>query len=401
MTKLDFVEAELGALSLLHRQRRLKRLASGGARCVRYAGKTLVNFSSNDYLGLSSHPRVRRAAQEAIEQYQASGSSSRLVCGNLEIHEELEEQLAKFKGKEAALVFSSGYLTNLGILTTLAGREDQIFSDALNHASIIDACRLSRAKTFVYRHRDSNHLEDLLRRAPGCRRRLLVSDAVFSMDGDLANLPELSALAAEYDCLLILDEAHATGVLGSQGRGLVEHFAEQGKIPEGQDCVDLRMGTLSKALGSFGGFVACGSQMRELLINKARSFIFSTALPPSAVGAALASLQLFQEQTSYLKLLRTQCNLMKQKLRDCGFDVSASESPIFPAVLGEEAESLKVSEALLEQGYLVPAIRPPSVPEGGSRLRITVTAAHSREEIAGLGDAIRQLTQRESLSPRN
>jgi 8-amino-7-oxononanoate synthase len=380
----DFVLDELERLEVLDQRRFLKSLEQANAREVSYQGRRLVNFSSNDYLGLASHPRVRAAAHAAIEEFHASVGSSRLICGNLAIHERLESRLANFKQKEAALVFSSGYVANLGIIAALVGEGDQIFSDALNHASIIDGCRLSRARIFVYRHQDLNHLEDLLRGAPSARRRLLVSDAIFSMDGDVADLPGLAALAAAHDCLLMLDEAHATGVLGSTGRGIVEHFVERGRLTAGKDCVDVAMGTLSKALGSFGGFVACSADLREFLINKARSFIFATALPPSAAGAALESLQLLSEEPFHRVSLWKNFGDLKDRLIRGGFDVTTSETPILPLKFGAEASALRVSERLADRGYFVPAIRPPSVPKGTSRLRITLCANHSRDEVEGL-----------------
>ena len=393
MPGTDFVLDELERLESLDQRRFLKSLERGSAQYVLYRGRQLVNFSSNDYLGLASHPRVKAAAQAAIEEFHASAGSSRLICGNLEIHERLESRLARFKQKEAALVFSSGYVANLGIITALAGEGDQIFSDALNHASIIDGCRLSRAQIFVYRHRDLNHLESLLREAPSARRRLLVSDAVFSMDGDVADLPGLAALAAAHDCLLMLDEAHATGVLGSTGGGIVEHFVERGQLAPGKECVDLAMGTLSKALGSFGGFVACSSNLREFLINKARSFIFATALPPSAAGAALESLQLLSEEPFRREALWKNFDALKGRLSDSGFDVTASETPILPLTFGTEAAALRMSERLAERGYFVPAIRPPSVPKGTSRLRITLCATHSGDEVEGLAKELSELAQ--------
>jgi 8-amino-7-oxononanoate synthase len=380
----DFVLDELERLEVLDQRRFLKSLEQANAREVSYQGRRLVNFSSNDYLGLASHPRVKAAAHAAIEEFHASAGSSRLICGNLAIHERLESRLANFKQKEAALVFSSGYVANLGIIAALVGEGDQIFSDALNHASIIDGCRLSRARIFVYRHQDLNHLEDLLRGAPSARRRLLVSDAIFSMDGDVADLPGLAALAAAHDCLLMLDEAHATGVLGSTGRGIVEHFVERGRLTAGEDCVDVAMGTLSKALGSFGGFVACSADLREFLINKARSFIFATALPPSAAGAALESLQLLSEEPFHRVSLWKNFGDLKDRLIRGGFDVTTSETPILPLKFGAEASALRVSERLADRGYFVPAIRPPSVPKGTSRLRITLCANHSRDEVEGL-----------------
>ncbi|MCI0423922.1 MAG: 8-amino-7-oxononanoate synthase [Acidobacteria bacterium] len=393
MARADFVFEELKHLESIHQRRVLKSLEHGNAHEISYQGRTLVNFSSNDYLGLASHPRVKAAAQAAIEQFHASAASSRLICGNLAIHERLESRLAHFKQREAALVFSSGYLANLGILTALTGENDQVFSDALNHASIVDGCRLSRARIFVYRHLDLNHLESLLRGAPAARRRLLVSDAVFSMDGDVADLPGLAALAAAHDCLLMLDEAHATGVLGSTGRGIAEHFAERGQMAPGKECVDLAMGTLSKALGSFGGFVACSSQLREFLINKARSFIFSTALPPSAAGAALESLQLIGEEPFRREALWKNLYDLKGRLGASGFDVTASETPILPVTFGEEATALRMSERLVERGCFVPAIRPPSVPKGTSRLRITLSASHSSEDVVGLAKGLSELAE--------
>jgi 8-amino-7-oxononanoate synthase len=393
MPGTDFVLDELERLENSDQRRFLKSLERGSAQHVLHRGRQLVNFSSNDYLGLASHPRVKAAAQAAIEEFHASSGSSRLICGNLEIHERLESRLAVLKQKEAALVFSSGYLANLGIITALVGEDDQIFSDALNHASIIDGCRLSRAQVFVYRHRDLNHLEDLLRGAPAARRRLLVSDAVFSMDGDVAELPGLIALAAAHDCLLMLDEAHATGVLGSTGRGIVEHFVELGSLEPDKDCVDVAMGTLSKALGSFGGFVACSANLREFLINKARSFIFATALPPSAAGAALESLQLLSEEPFRRQLLWRNFGDLKERLIGGGFDVATSETPILPLRFGVEAAALPVSERLAKKGYFVPAIRPPSVPKGTSRLRITLCASHSNDEIAGLAKELSEVAR--------
>src|SRR5262245_13692835 len=384
MSRTGFIVDELERLESVSQRRFLKSIERGNARQVLCCQRSLVNFSSNDYLGLASHPRVKAAAQVAIEEFHASAGSSRLICGNLEIHERLEARLATFKEKEAALVFGSGYAANLGIITSVMGEGDQIFSDALNHASIIDGCRLSRAQVFIYRHQNLNHLEELLREAPAARRRLIVSDAVFSMDGDIADLPGLAALAAMHDCLLMLDEAHATGVLGSTGRGIQQHFVERGELAAGDQCVDLAMGTLSKALGSFGGFIACSSELREFLINKARSFIFATALPPSAVGAALESLQMLSDEPSRRTALWANSGTLKGLLSDAGFDVGASETPILPIAFGTEAAALGMSERLNDRGYFVPAIRPPSVPKGTSRLRIAVCATHSREELEGL-----------------
>lgn len=393
MVATEFVLDELTRLESLHRRRFLKTVAQESAHRIRYGGRELANFSSNDYLGLASHARVKAAAQAAIEAFHVSAGSSRLICGNLEIHERLESELALLKMEETALVFSSGYLANLGIITALTGEGSQIFSDALNHASIIDGCRLSRAQLFVYRHQDLDHLERLLQDAPAARRRLIVSDGVFSMDGDVAGLPGLASLASRHDCLLMLDEAHATGVLGSTGAGVGEYFVERGQLPPGNDCIDVAMGTLSKALGSFGGFAACSSHLREFLINKARPFIFATALPPSAAGAALESLKVLREEPFRRESLWKNCRLLKKLLVQAGFSLAGSETPIIPLTFGTESAALRMSERLLERGYFVPAIRPPSVPQGTSRLRITVCATHSTDDIEGLARALGELAQ--------
>ncbi len=395
-TETNFILEELNRLEVLHQRRSLKRLEASENHRICYEGQELINFSSNDYLGLSQDPRVKQAAKEGIDRCHASTASSRLICGNFDLHEQLEEELARFKERESALVFSSGYLTNIGILSALVGQRDEIYSDSLNHASIIDGCRLSKGKTKVYRHADLNHLEDLLKSSSAKGRKLVVTDSVFSMDGDLADLPGLVTLAARYHCLLILDEAHATGVLGNGGRGLVEYFVERGEIADYKETVDIEMGTLSKALGSFGGFVACSRSMRDFLINKCRSFIFSTALPPSAVGAARASLRIIQQDSSLREKLRCNARLLYSRLGQIGCSPQNSlQTPIVPVVFGAESKTLQISEGLMRNGFYVPAIRPPSVPQGSSRLRITVSAAHSESEIGSLVEALARVKGQE------
>jgi 8-amino-7-oxononanoate synthase len=345
----------------------------------------LINFSSNDYLGLAEDSRVREAAKAAIDRYAASAASSRLICGNYALLEELEQVLADLKRKSAALVFSSGYLVNVGIIPALAEAEDQIFSDELNHASLIDGCRLSKAQIFVFRHRDLNHLQTLLQTARSTRRRLLVTDAVFSMDGDVADLPGLVNLAERFGCLLMVDEAHSTGVLGSGGRGIRQHYVDLGLLPPDKDCIDIDMGTLSKALGSQGGYVTCSHPIRDFLVNKCRSFIFDTALAPGAAGAALEALRILCQEPVRRQLLYRNQELMKQELETRGFDFLNSSTPIFPVILREELTTMKVCESLLKRGFYIQGIRPPSVPAGRSRLRITVSSAHGEEEIRQLG----------------
>jgi len=386
--RLDFVHDELARIESLEQRRSLKRFESVNSRTVVFEGKALVNFSSNDYLGLSQDERVQNAAKAAIDRYHASSASSRLVCGNVRLLEQLEEELAEFKGRESALVFSSGYMANVGLLSTLVGEGDLIYSDELNHASIIDGCRLSKARTRVFRHNDLNHLASLLQQAPVPGRILIVSDSVFSMDGDLADIAGLVELSRKYDALLMLDEAHATGILGRAGRGAIEHFEDLGKLTKNLGCVDLEMGTLSKALGSFGGFVACGRSMRDFLINKCRPFIFSTALPPASVGAARASLAIVRQESAVRERLWENTRLLKEQLQECGFETGGSQTPIVPVCFGSEARALDVSAKLMKRGFFVPAIRPPTVPEGTSRLRLTVSAAHSEGEIRALVQAL-------------
>ncbi len=331
-------------------------------------------------------PQSRTVPSGPIRKAGASACSSRLICGHLDLHEKLEATLADLKGKEAALVFASGFTANLGLLSSLVGPGDHIFSDALNHASIIDGCRLSRATTLVFRHGDLEHLETLLkeRRSPG--RSLVVSDSVFSMDGDLADVPGLVSLCRRYDSWLMLDEAHATGVMGSKGGGLVEYFQDRGEIHPAK--IELLMGTLSKALGSFGGFVACASSVRDYLVNKSRPFIFSTALPPGAAGAALASLELIRPPSAAREKLWNNIRLMKSRLMQDELFSGKGQTPIFPVRLGSEQCALEMSEKLIDRGFFVIAIRPPSVPPGASRLRITVTASHSGSQIEALVDSL-------------
>ena len=385
----QFVEGELSRLESLDRRRALRRILARESPLVEFRGRRLVNFSSNDYLGLSQHAAVTEGATRAIARAGASASSSRLICGNSDLHEELEAALADLKGKEAALTFASGFSANLGLLSSLVGPGDHIFSDALNHGSIVDGCRLSRAASVVFRHNDLDHLEELLKDCSGPGRRLVVSDSVFSMEGDLADLPGLVSLCRRYDCRLMLDEAHATGVLGSRGGGLVEHFQDGGKARPEE--IELLMGTLSKALGSFGGFVACSASMRDYLINRCRPFIFATALPPAVLGAALAGLELIRPPSKVRENLRSNMQRMRSRLARHGLGCSQGRTSIFPVLLGSEERALQVSQRLLDRGFLVAAIRPPSVPPGTSRLRITVTASHSEAQIDELVGSLTEI----------
>jgi 8-amino-7-oxononanoate synthase len=337
-------------------------------------GKKLLLLCSNDYLGLAAHPALREAASAAMEQYGFGSGASRLVSGTSVLHRELEERTARFKGAERALLFNSGYAANTGIIPAVAGEGDVILSDSLNHASIIDGCRLSRAAVEVYRHKDANHVESLLKKNSRTRRKLIVTDGVFSMDGDLAPLPDLAALAGRYGAMLMVDDAHATGFFGKTGRGTVEHFGLDHEV-------HIQMGTFSKALGSFGAFAAGSRDLIDYLINLSRSFIFSTALPPAVCAASMAALNVVRRKPDLRDRLWKNRERFVKGLKAAGINIGPTESPIVPVIVGDASRALAISEKLLETGIFAAAIRPPTVPEGFSRIRTTVTAAHAEADI--------------------
>jgi 8-amino-7-oxononanoate synthase len=333
-----------------------------------------VDFSSNDYLGLSHHPAVLKAASAALRKWGSGSGASRLLSGNLKIHSDLESSLARFKKEEACAVFSSGYLANLGALRTLAQEKDVVILDRLCHASLIDGARLSRAKFWVYEHRDVSQLAGLLARARSYRRRMVVTDAYFSMDGDIAPLPELTSLCEKTDSILMIDEAHSTGVYGKSGRGLTEHFGVSGRVP-------VVMGTLSKALGSVGGFIAGNRSLRESIVNFCRPYIYTTAPSPAASAAALAAVKTVTREPSLRKRLWENVGRMRAELGRMGLDLMGSEGPILPIRVGDPARVLLIREKLKQKGFIVSAIRPPSVPGGTERIRISISAAHSTSQI--------------------
>jgi 8-amino-7-oxononanoate synthase len=352
---------------------------------IRLHGREYINFASNDYLNLAPDPRLARAGARAGRRYGCGAGASPLVSGYLPPLRSLERSLARWEGTEGALVFSSGFAANLGLISTLAGPDDVIFSDELNHASLIDGCRLSRARIHVYKHRDSNHLDDLLRKeGKAARRRLIVTDTVFSMDGDLAPLADLWELAGRHDCLLLIDEAHATGVLGEQGRGASELL-----LPGNHDDRLIKVGTLSKALGTQGGFVCGPRRLAAWLVNHARPYIFSTALAPTTAAAARRAVAIVEQEPERRRRLLCLAEQLRDRLRGIGYPVSGPGCHILPIVVGETRAALELSSHLEEQGLLVPAIRPPSVPEGTSRLRISLTAGHTEEDIDRLISALR------------
>src|SRR5512144_1363328 len=383
----DWIDRELEALAAKGLRRALEPLSSMQGPVVTVDGRPLVNLCSNDYLGLAGDARLRAAAAAAAEREGAGAGAARLVAGDLPVHGALEARLASFKGTEAALLFNSGYHANAGVPAALVGRGDAIFSDVLNHASIIDGCLLSRAELVRYRHLAVAQLADLLARTKA-RRKLVVTDAVFGMDGDAAPLREIAELCDRHGAMLYVDEAHSAGVLGPTGAGLAEAMGVA-------DRVDVQMGTLGKALGAFGAYVAGERRLVELLVSKARTFVFTTALPPAACGAALAALDVVAGEPARRERLGALAARMKEGLARLGFDVARVVAPIFPVVLGTEERALAAARALRERGFFVRAIRPPTVPRGTSRLRVSLTAAHEEAQVdaflGALAEVLREL----------
>lgn len=349
---------------------------------VRVNGADYVCFCSNNYLGLAHHPALIEAAKAAADAYGTGSGASRLVSGTMTIHRELEDAVAGFKGVEAAIAFPTGYMANAGTIPALAGTGDTIFCDRLNHASLFDGCRLSGATLRVYPHKDAAKLDDLLARERE-GRALVVTDTVFSMDGDLAPLPELVDVCERRGATLMIDEAHATGVLGANGRGAAEHFGiEPGRIP-------VVMGTLSKAAGSLGGYVAGGRDLIGLLLNKARSFIYTTALPPSVCAASVTGLRIIEQEPERREALWARAKQLQDGLRSLGLKIGSTQTPITPLIFGESAAAVDLSTKLFERGILAPAIRPPTVPEGTARIRLTPMATHTPGDIDALLAALR------------
>jgi 8-amino-7-oxononanoate synthase len=349
-------------------------------------GRSFLNFSSNNYLDLAGDPRPARAAARAARRFGCGAGASPLVSGYHPPLRALERALKDWEQTQAALVFPTGFAANLALLTALAGPADAIFSDALNHASLIDGCRLSHARGYIYRHADSNHLKDLLRQgAAKARRRLIVTDSVFSMDGDLAPLSELADLARQYDALLIVDEAHATGVLGPLGRGLTEVALAH---RSGDDDDLIKVGTLSKALGAQGGFVCGSRRLIHWLVNRARPYIFSTALAPPLAAAARQAVALVRREPERREYLLKLAATLRSRLEEAGFPPTGSRCQIVPIVVGDAQAALELSAGLQKAGILAPAIRPPSVPDGAARLRISLTSGHSPEDIDQLVEAL-------------
>jgi len=377
--------AQRGRNGLLRRRRTVRPLPDGWCEID---GRRVRNFASNDYLNLAHDPRLIAAAQHVLSEAGVGATASALVCGRTVWHERLERTLAEFEEQPAAVLFPTGMAANLGTVAALAGKDDAVFSDRLNHASLIDGCRLSGAKLSIYHHDALDELAETLERAVQARRRFIVTDAVFSMDGDLAPLPELCELAERSDAMLIVDEAHATGVFGEHGRGACEHCGAEGRVA-------VRIGTLSKALGALGGFVTGSPELVDYLWNSARTQIFSTALPPAVCAAATESLAILRHEPQLMTELAGRCRAFRQALLARGVPpLAGSIGPIVPVVIGDPERTVHVAARLEARGYLVGAIRPPSVPQGTSRLRITVTLAHLVETLVEFAEVLAEELRR-------
>lgn len=338
------------------------------------AGRRVINLCSNNYLGLTTHPRMIAAAQAALAEFGVGTGSVRSIAGTFDLHMRFEERLAGFKHTEASLVFQSGFACNSGIIPVLAEAGDVIITDQLNHASIIDGIRLTKADRKIFPHSDMDGLEEALKVSGNCRRRLVVTDGVFSMDGDIARLPEIVDLAERYDAMVYVDDAHSSGVLGANGRGSVNHFGLDGRV-------QVQVGTLSKAIGVLGGYVATTQGLRDLLINRGRPFIFSTSHPPAVVAANIAAIDVLESDTELIDRLWENTKYFKSKIQDLGFDTGVSETPITPIIVGESRKAMELSRFLLDNGIFAPGIVFPTVAADKARIRTIVTAGHSRQDL--------------------
>jgi glycine C-acetyltransferase len=375
MSKIEWLEQEIDGLKEAGLYNNIRTLSSPQGAWLVVDGKKVLNFCSNNYLGLANHPKIVDAAQKATEIYGVGPGAVRSIAGTMDIHIELEKRLAAFKGVEAAITFQSGFNANLATIPALVGKEDVIFSDRLNHASIIDGCRLSGAKIIAYEHNSPESLEDAIdENLSQYRRALIVSDGVFSMDGDIAPLPALYEVAKKYDILLMVDDAHGEGVLGKGGRGIVDHFGLHGKV-------DIEVGTMSKAFGVMGGVVAGDKVIVEWLRQRGRPFLFSSAVTVPDAAACLAAVDLLEESTELVDLLWDNARYFKAEMQKLGFDTGASETPITPVMLGEAPLAQQFSRALYEAGVFAMAIGFPTVPQGKARIRVMISAAHSKDDL--------------------
>lgn len=376
----DF-EQELHNLEAQHLLRQLGMVESPADSTITIEGRTLISMASNNYLGLANHPAVKQAAIQAIEQWGVGAGAARLISGTMAPHKQLEEDLAKFKQVEAALTFGTGYTANLGLIPSLIDQDGLILADRYCHASLIEACRLAKVKLRVFRHNDAEHLEKLLKKRGKVCPTLVITEGVFSMDGDLAPLPDLLELCRRYEATLLIDDAHGTGIMGANGRGTVEHFDLNPKDV-------IQVGTLSKAIGTSGGFVASTTSLKKYLINTSKAFIYTTAQPPAIAAAAAAAIQIIHHEPERRQRLWDNRNYLYSELNNLGFQLTNTQSPILPIIVKSPETALKMSQALYEAGIYAPAIRPPTVPRESSRLRVTVSSEHSQDQLRGVVETI-------------
>jgi glycine C-acetyltransferase len=373
--QLRYLTDELNKLREQKLYQKLRVLESEQLPVCRFDGHEVINLSSNNYLGLTTHPKLRARALEAIRRWGVGSGAVRTIAGTMSIHMELEEKIAKFKRVEAAVVFQSGFTANAGTVQAILSREDIIISDQLNHASIIDGCRLSRAEIKVFPHKDLEACENILKGIEGRKcRKLLITDGVFSMEGDIAPLPQLVELAEKYGCIMMIDDAHASGVLGRNGRGTVDHYNLHGRV-------DIQVGTLSKAIGALGGYVCSTRDTIEFLYHRARPFLFSTSHPPSVAATCLAAFEVLEEEPQLIDRLWANTNFFKEGLKKLGFNTGVSETPITPVMVGDAALAHQFSRELFAAGVFAQSIGFPTVPEGKARIRTIVTATHTQEEL--------------------
>jgi glycine C-acetyltransferase len=371
---LAYVSAELDDLRRQGLLRSLRVLQSEQAARASIDGRSVVNLSSNNYLGLTTHPKLQACAEQAIRRYGVGSGSVRPIAGTMELHMELERRLAAFKNTEAVVVFQSGFTANAGTVSSILTRDDVVVSDELNHASIIDGCRLSRADIKVFSHRDVDEARAIVRGLPAKQRKLIISDGVFSMDGDLGALPGLCEVAEEFECIMMVDDAHASGVFGRNGRGTIDHFDLHGRV-------DVQVGTLSKAIGALGGYVAGSRALIEFLCHRARPFLFSTSHPPSVAATCLAAIDVLEHEPHLVDRLWENTRFFKSGLQKLGFNTGASESPITPVIVGEAPMAMRLSDRLFTEGVFAQGIGFPTVPRDKARVRTIVTATHTREDL--------------------
>jgi glycine C-acetyltransferase len=377
---LLYLGQELDALRQQNLFRRLRILEDEQKAHTTFDHRSVVNLSSNNYLGLTTHPKLRARALEAIERFGVGSGSVRTIAGTMAIHMELERRLAEFKKVEAVVVFQSGFTANAGTVSAILTKDDVVISDELNHASIIDGCRLSRATIKVFPHKDADAARKIARELPADQRKLLITDGVFSMDGDLGPLPALCDVAEETGCIMMVDDAHASGVFGAQGRGTIDHFGVHGRV-------DIQVGTLSKAIGALGGYVAGNRNLIDFLYHRARPFLFSTSHPPAVAAACIAALEVLAEEPQIMEQLWENTRFFKAGLQALGFDTGISESPITPVITGDGVKAMTLSDRLFEEGVFAQGIAFPTVARDKARVRTIVTATHTREDLQYALDA--------------